>query len=393
MGNEFLISGSYNSSIKIWEVLTGKILDNFEFFKLDILKSLCSPDWKYLVTKISDRRINVWEISTGILIKTFEDDFGFNNLQTISTNGKYLLLSSFNKLYLLEVGAWSYIKKLNEHSDTINSCVFSSDSKLIASSSYDKTVKIWDVSSGKLFRNLEGHTAPVTFCIFSPDNKLIVSTSYDRTIKIWEVSSGILLKNITEIDNNISSLIYSSDGKYIIIGDIKGVIKIFDICYEKVKTIKSHFKEITSLNSISDGNFLITGSYDKTIKIWEISTGKLIKTLGDYYCMISSISFSPDKKYISITHENAVSFCSYKQEKDKFDITNHVTFYNLPDNNWFTVMEENKNFVCSEGAKEYFYFNDNLAIYPISDFPELEKKEGLDIFKDSKSGKIIKKKK
>ena len=57
------------------------------------------------------------------------------------------------------------------HTGKVTSAKFSPDNNSIASSSEDKTVKIWDSKSGKLLKNLEGHTATVTNVNFSPDGK------------------------------------------------------------------------------------------------------------------------------------------------------------------------------------------------------------------------------
>ena len=70
--------------------------------------------------------------------------------------------------------------------------ISSIQSRYIASGSWDKTVKLWDVSSGKLENTFEGHTAGVASVAFSPDGKYIASGSFDKTIKLWDVSSGKL---------------------------------------------------------------------------------------------------------------------------------------------------------------------------------------------------------
>ena len=79
------------------------------------------------------------------------------------------------------------------HTQEVTSANFSPDIKipLIASSSFDKTVKIWDKKSGELEKTLEGHTDIVTFVSFSPNGKHLVSSSKDKTVKIWDIEYSI----------------------------------------------------------------------------------------------------------------------------------------------------------------------------------------------------------
>ncbi len=91
---------------------------------------------------------------------------------------------------------------------------FSSDVKILASGSFDHTIKLWEVDTGRLVKTLEGHNWTVTSVSFSPDAKTLVSGSGDQTIKLWEVSSGRLLKTV-EAHNAVSSVSFSPDGKYL----------------------------------------------------------------------------------------------------------------------------------------------------------------------------------
>jgi WD40 repeat protein len=102
------------------------------------------------------------------------------------------------------------------HVRSVNSVAISSDGKTLASGSHDKTIKLWDVSSGNLIRTLQGHINPVLFVAFSPDGKTLASGSEDNNIKLWEVSSGNLIRTLQ--GHNTSVLAFSPDGKLLASG-------------------------------------------------------------------------------------------------------------------------------------------------------------------------------
>ena len=76
----------------------------------------------------------------------------------------------------------------------MNSVSFSPDGTKVASGSDDKTVKLWDVTSGECLQTLEGHSDYVKSVSFSPDGTKVASGSWDNTVKLWDVTSGACLQ-------------------------------------------------------------------------------------------------------------------------------------------------------------------------------------------------------
>lgn len=81
---------------------------------------------------------------------------------------------------------YGYPKRiLHGHNHFVSDIVISSDGQFALSSSWDKTLRLWDLASGTTTRRFVGHTADVLSVSFSADNRQIVSGSRDRTIKLW----------------------------------------------------------------------------------------------------------------------------------------------------------------------------------------------------------------
>ena len=107
---------------------------------------------------------------------------------------------------------WSpCLSTLEGHRDRVISVAFSHDSTRLASASHDRTVKIWDASSGECLSTLEGHGGVVGSVAFSHDSTRLASASYDRTVKIWDASSGECLSTLEGHRGVVFSVAFSHD--------------------------------------------------------------------------------------------------------------------------------------------------------------------------------------
>ncbi|BAY27570.1 WD-40 repeat-containing protein [Calothrix sp. NIES-2100] len=111
---------------------------------------------------------------------------------------------------------------------------FSPDGKTIASASFDRTVKLWDIS-GKLLKTLNGHSGSVNSVSFSPDGKTIASASSDSTVKLWDIS-GKLLKTLKGDSGFVFSVSFSPDGKTIASASSDSTVILWDLDLDNLLT-------------------------------------------------------------------------------------------------------------------------------------------------------------
>ena len=134
------------------------------------------------------------------------------------------------------------------HAAWVNSVCYSPDGKYIASGSDDKTVKIWEVETGRELRTLRGHSYDVNSVCYSPDGKYIASGSDDKTIKIWEAETGRELRTLNGYADQVYSVCYSPDGKYVASGSKDNTIKLWDMARgECIKTLEGHTNWVCQL--------------------------------------------------------------------------------------------------------------------------------------------------
>jgi WD40 repeat protein len=92
---------------------------------------------------------------------------------------------------------------------------FSPDGKQVVSGSRDKTVRLWDATTGAALQTLEGYSDLVNSVAFSPDSKQVVSGSYNKTVRLWDATTGAALQTLKGQSSAASSVAFSLDGKAI----------------------------------------------------------------------------------------------------------------------------------------------------------------------------------
>ena len=189
---------------------------------------------------------------------------------------------------------------LNGHSDTVNSVAFSPDGKMLASGSYDQTIRLWSTDTGATLKVLRYGIQSGWCCrtahsiAFSPDGSILASGHGIGMIRIWDVQTGEILKALTGHGGQVHSVAFSPDGQTLASGSSNSTIRLWDVdTGETLKTFTEHAGYVYSVAFSPDGQTLASGSSDNTIRLWDVRTGVNLKTLtgrGDVY----SVAFSPD---------------------------------------------------------------------------------------------------
>jgi WD40 repeat protein/tetratricopeptide (TPR) repeat protein len=188
------------------------------------------------------------------------------------------------------------LNRLEGHADVVWHICFSPDGKTIASSSRDKTVKLWR-TDGTLISNLKGHKDSVTSASFSPDGQKIASASWDNTVKIWR-PDGVLLQTLQGHGGYVFSVTFSPDGQSLASASADGTVKIWTVGGKLLKTLKSHQGGVTWVTFSPDGQLIASAGEDKTVKLWD-RTGKMLKTLVDHTGKVNYVSFSSDSQQLA----------------------------------------------------------------------------------------------
>ncbi|MDB9539315.1 serine/threonine-protein kinase [Anabaenopsis arnoldii] len=213
-----------------------------------------------------------------------------------SPDGQTLASGSVDKtIKLWDVKTGKFRDTLSGHSGSVCSVAFSPYGQTLASGSYDKTIKLWDMNTAKVRHTLTGHFNWVYSVAFNPDGQTLASGGDDKTIKLWDVKTGKLCHTLSGHSEWVRSVAFSPDGQTLASGSCDKTIKLWDVTTGKVRrTLSGHSDWVRSVGFSPDGQTLASGSYDKTIKLWDVRTGKLSHTLTGHSEWVRSVGFSPD---------------------------------------------------------------------------------------------------
>ncbi|MEG4197277.1 nSTAND1 domain-containing NTPase [Microcoleus sp. Pol12A5] len=181
--------------------------------------------------------------------------------------------------------------RLQGHLDAVQNVSFSPDGQMLATASYDRTVKLWR-RDGSLVKTLSGHTDAVISVCFSPDAKMIASGSLDE-VRLWD-SNGKLVRVIHAHKNNwVPGISFSPDGKIIATASGDRTVKLWRLDGKLIRILKGHQNWVRQVDFSPQGDRIITVS-DKTVKLWSRDGKTLIKTLTNPSQPFVNVGFSGD---------------------------------------------------------------------------------------------------
>ncbi len=188
---------------------------------------------------------------------------------------------------------WKYgrcsIKILKGHTNGVMALQFCDN--ILATGSYDATIKIWDVDTGKELRTLKGHTMGIR-CLQFDDNKLI-SGSLDQTLKVWNWRTGECISTYNGHTGGVIALHFNSN--ILASGSVDNTAKVWNFQDRSVFTLRGHTDWVNSVKVDSASRTIFTASDDCTVKLWDLDTKKCIHTFEGHVGQVQQVLPLPEE--------------------------------------------------------------------------------------------------
>ena len=250
--SSLVVTGSVDQKVKVWD--TANNMWNLMLIYTGHtvwITAFAYINENTIASSSNDRTIQIWSFSTGATLKTINTIYEIWSLRLLG-NGFHLAAGQagngygFGYIQIYDINTGSLVTSLVGHSsssyilDLVLLSNTNGNSDVLASSSGDWTVRIWNLTTLTCKFILNGHTDQVAG-LKQISVTTLASSSYDNTIKLWDITSGQI-----------------------------------------VRTMSGHTSFVMwSIDILSDnlGDSLVSGSFDQNIKIWDLNTGQVLKTI------------------------------------------------------------------------------------------------------------------
>jgi WD40 repeat protein/transcriptional regulator with XRE-family HTH domain len=296
-----LASGSSSGSVKLWDITSGALLWAAWLTK-NITWLAFSPGGGRLASGGLDAIVRLWDPQRGTPLKELPHPSGVCSLAW-SPDEKLLASGcSDGSIWLWEPEGPepdTCVRRLSGHTHWVAGLAFAPDG-VLASGSYDGTVKLWDTTSGSCLQTFSGHSDRVIRVVWSPDGHTLASCSVDHTIRLWDEEEGrsrMVLQGHTAV---VSNLAFTPDSRTLLSGSNDGTVRVWDVeSGQCLRIIGGYAAPLVDIDWSPDGTQLASGGADTLVTLWEGVSMTSPRVLHGHRDIVQGVAWSPDGRLLA----------------------------------------------------------------------------------------------
>jgi WD40 repeat protein/serine/threonine protein kinase/tetratricopeptide (TPR) repeat protein len=278
-----------------------------------------SPDGARLASSSWDGTIRIYDLATGRELLKFEEHDGSIGGVAFSPDGQLIvsatggvLSSKPGKILIWNAETGQVVRTLSGHTTPVSNTQFTSDGKRLISTGGSQTaykkgeLKVWDVDTGEQLASVESLKAGVVSLAVSADERFAVTGGYDGQAHMWDLTTGAVVRTFGERTVAyfgiivFSGLAISPDGLYLAGAGSDNSVRIWELdSAQQVQKLQGHTRGVDTVAFCPDGRRLVSGSLDGTVKIWDPKTGHELLTLPGHRSEVYDVDFSPDGRLVA----------------------------------------------------------------------------------------------
>jgi hypothetical protein len=276
---QFIISGSSDRTIRIWNLRTGGLESRLLGHSDMVLSLGITHDDRYLVSAGWDNSLLLWNLATRKIECQITGNSEIVWCIAVTHNNEKLVFGTGEftiKIWNLRTRQYSAL--LGGHEGSVSCIAVTQDDKYIISGSEDKTIRGWKLSNNQQEFILTGHNGYVMSVCISVDNQFIITGSQDKTLKVWSLQNKRAVATLAGHSRSVESVSISRDGRYVISGSADGTVRVWNFeTKTQEKIIQAHSSAVLSLGLTKDNTRMVTSSgewltadssTDCTVKVW-----------------------------------------------------------------------------------------------------------------------------
>ncbi len=283
-----IATAGYDKTVRLWDTSNGKSSALYRGHSDHVNAVVWSPDGQRVASASDDRTIQIWDAVSRAMLMTLQGHVNKVTSLAWSLDSPRLASGSLDKTVLVwDTNSGRTLFVYSGHSDTVLSLAWSPPvsgrGARIASGGADKTVQVWEPTKDSkgnfltsfLFPNrgtytYHRHTQKVNAVAWSPDGKRIASVSHDKTMQVWDVTSGKLGFIHHNPGSSLNAVSWSPDGRYLAAVGNDKTVHVWDaITRNPVCTYMGHTGYVIAVAWSPNGKYIASASVDHTLQIWK----------------------------------------------------------------------------------------------------------------------------